>query len=270
MRLAKRSAFVPLIMAALIAAGSVVGQVTNLHVFSGYNATGVGADPMASLLTSGTTMYGTASSGGLENQGSVFSINTDGSGFGLIHSFIGQDGSFPVASLTMSGRTLYGTTEYGGTSGNGTLFAVNIDGSGFSNLYNFSNGSDGANPMAGLVFSNNMLYGTANNGGSGGSGTVFSFDLGTMKFSTLYPFTALDTNFLTNGDGAHPQGNLVLSGSTLYGTANAGGLNGAGTLFQVGTGGAGFNSFYTFNGGSDGYGADHVRLHILRHYAIWR
>ena len=57
----------------------------------------------------------------------------------------------------------------------------------------------------------------------------------TQTFTTLHSFTATSTNssgIYTNGDGAGP-GGLILSGSTLYGTANGGGLGGNGTVFSI-------------------------------------
>src|SRR6185312_412954 len=70
---------------------------------------------------------------------------------------------------------LYGVSALGGASGppaSGAVFKVQPDGSGCSIIYSFTNGSDGAGPMAGLILSGNTLYGTAQSGGSGGHGTV--------------------------------------------------------------------------------------------------
>ena len=78
-----------------------------------------------------------------------------------------SDGANPYAGLILSGNTLYGTACGGGSSGNGTVFAVNTDGTGFTNLHSFTHlvlpgtNSDGANPYAGLILSGNTLYGTA-------------------------------------------------------------------------------------------------------------
>jgi hypothetical protein len=47
-------------------------------------------------------------------------------------------------------------------------------------------------------------------------GLILPFDLSVQTFTNLYNFTGF-------GDGAAPQGNLVLSGNTLYGTTQAGG-----------------------------------------------
>ena len=110
--------------------------------------------------------------------GTVFAINTDGTGFTNLYSFTGgSDGANPFAGLILSSNTLYGTASDGGSSYNGTIFAINTDGTGFTTLWNFTGGSDGAGPWAGLILSSNTLYGTAQEGGSSGWGTVFSYSL---------------------------------------------------------------------------------------------
>jgi uncharacterized repeat protein (TIGR03803 family) len=76
--------------------------------------------------------------------------------------------------LALSGNTLYGTALLGGSSVYGTMFALNTDGTGFTNLHNFTDGSDGGQPIGGLIVSGNTLYGTASYGGSADKGTVFS------------------------------------------------------------------------------------------------
>jgi uncharacterized repeat protein (TIGR03803 family) len=91
--------------------------------------------------------------------------------------YVNSDGDDPQARLILSGNTLYGTTTGGGSSGNGTVFAVNTDGTGFTTLYSFNDGSDGADPWAGLTLSGNTLYGTTTFDGSSGGGTVFSLSL---------------------------------------------------------------------------------------------
>jgi len=45
---------------------------------------------------------------------------------------------------------------------------------------------------------------------------------------------------------------LILSGGTLYGTANGGGSSGKGVVFAVNTNGTGFANLYNFTGGGDG------------------
>ncbi len=158
---------------------------TNLYSFTGASD---GAEPDAGLILSGNTLYGTASSGGSSNVGTVFAVHTDGTGFTNLYSFTGgSDGANPQAGLILSGNTLYGTAYNGGSSGRGTVFAVHTDGTGFTNLYNFTGGSDGAEPAAGLILSGNTLYGTAEFGGSSGNGTVFSLSLLAPPQLTITP-----------------------------------------------------------------------------------
>jgi len=171
--------------------------------------------------------------------------------------FTNSDGADSQAGFVSSGNTLYGTAYFGGNAGNGTVFGIVIDGPAMTltNLHSFSatNGPylinyDGANPIAGLILSGNTLYGTTQNGGAGGSGSVFRVNTDGSNFTNLYSFTAV-TN-LTNGDGAYPAGGLVLSGDTLYGTAQAGGNFGNGTVFSVNTVTLGFTNLYDFTGTS--------------------
>jgi len=117
------------------------------------------------------------------------------------------------------------------------------------------NGSNGANPEAGLILSGGTLYGTtweggdlSRNNGSGygyGYGTVFSVPAAGGAVTTLATFNG--------GNGGFP-GNLILSGGTLYGTTYEGGdLSleygyGLGTVFSVPAGGGAVTTLATFNG----------------------
>ena len=238
---------------------------TNLHSFKATNrTTGInsdGAEPNG-LILSGNTLYGTATFGGSSGNGTVFAVNTNGTGFTNLHSFtatdpttgINSDGANPVVGLILSGNTLYGTATFGGSSSNGTVFAVNTNDTGFTNLHSFAalsapppdgTNSDGAQPYAGLILSGNTLYGAATYGGSSGNGTVFAVNTNGTGFTNLYSFTALDVTETTNRDGAYPNG-LILSGNTLYGTANSGGRSGSGTVFAVNTNGTGFTNLHSF------------------------
>ena len=83
----------------------------------------------------------------------------------------------------------------------------------------------------GLTLSGNILYGTAGGGGISGQGAVFAIIPGEMSFTNLYDFTmtayADGETEIVNSDGAGPNGGLILSGGTLYGTASGGGTNGS-------------------------------------------
>jgi uncharacterized repeat protein (TIGR03803 family) len=103
---------------------------TNLHSFtstSGPSYTNSdGANPIATLISSGNTLFGTTWQGGGSGIGTIFSINTDGTGFTTLHSFTGGDGARPVGGLILSSNTLYGTAYQGGSSGNGTVFSLSF------------------------------------------------------------------------------------------------------------------------------------------------
>lgn len=212
-----------------------------------------GAAPYAGLVVSGNTLYGAGNIGGSSGGGTVFAIKTNGTGFTNLHSFVADEGLGPRGDLILSGDTLYGTTYGGGSSSVGTVFAVNTNGSGFTNLYNFG-GSSGASPIAGLIVSGNTLYGTAYISGSSGNGTVFKLNKDGTGFTVLHSFSALASGI--NSDGATPEGSLVLSGNTLYGTTYNGGASGRGTVFAVNTDGAGFTNLYSFSALSGGINSD--------------
>ena len=115
---------------------------TNLHSFATANLGSMntftnkdGANPNAGLIIAGKTLYGTADIGGSGGVGTVYAVNTDGSGFtklyeftttGSAHSYTNSDGAYPGGILALSGHSLYGTTTTGGSSGNGTVFRITL------------------------------------------------------------------------------------------------------------------------------------------------
>ena len=97
---------------------------TNLHSFS-YSSDG--GYPGTGLVLSGNTLYGTACEGGSSGDGTVYAINTNGTGFTTLYNFTdGNDGGYPYAGLILGGSTLYGVAEEGGSSGYGTVFALSV------------------------------------------------------------------------------------------------------------------------------------------------
>jgi uncharacterized repeat protein (TIGR03803 family) len=140
-----------------------------------------GATPEAGLIfDSKGALYGTTSSGGRRDNGTVFKLTPSGSGYTEIslHRFSGPpDGAHPVADLVFGTKgALYGTTSGGGTRYSGTVFKLTPSGSGYKEriLHAFTGGADGGTPKAGLIFGRDgALYGTTEYGGTGGNGTVF-------------------------------------------------------------------------------------------------
>ncbi len=209
-----------------------------------------GSWPRAGVILAGSTLFGAAtggvSGGEVADNGAVFKMNMDGSGYAVLKHFTGSDGSWPYAGVVLAGNTLYGTTTYGGSGGDygdGVVFKVNTDGSGYAVLKYFI-GSDGSRPQADLVLAGNTLYGTTGNGGTSGYGVIFKVNLDGSGYTVLKSFTG-------GADGVLPLAGLVLAGSTLYGTTWYGGSSGNGVVFKVNTDGSGYTVLKSFTG-SDG------------------
>jgi uncharacterized repeat protein (TIGR03803 family) len=198
-----------------------------------------GGYPWAPLIRIGAdTLFGTTAGGGTSNLGTVFSIKTDGTGFALLHSFLGgtSDGANSYAGLVYDGvDNLYGTTGYGGQYGYGVVFRVKTNGTGYAVLHSFGGLGDGRSPGFPLVLDGaGFLYGTTYQGGTSGDGTVFKLAVAGPDYSVLHHFTGAP-------DGFRPGGGVTLDGSgTLYGTTTAGGTNNYGTLFTIKTDGSAY------------------------------
>jgi uncharacterized repeat protein (TIGR03803 family) len=199
---------------------------TVLYSFTNSPGSFDGAGPTCSLVLSGNRLYGAAAGGGANGNGTVFGVNTNGTGFTLLHTFNGLDGAGP-GTLVLSGSTLYGTTGGGGgTNGAGTVFAVNTDGTGFTILHIFQ-GPDGALLYGRLVLSGNTLYGTTYGGGSNDCGTVFAI--------TLPSLPVIDANSMavSGGQLQFVVGGLT-PGATVYVQAS-GDLSSTGNWLSVAT-----------------------------------
>jgi len=197
------------------------------------------------LVLGGDTLYGTAYYGGPGGAGTLYKINTNGTGFTTLYFFNtvvrdssnSVDGANPVGGLILSGNTLYGTTSSGGIvtgnkglGGPGTVFQLNTDGSGFVKLYTFTNAFGGSAPKTALALAGSSLYGTASLGGNGNAGTVFQLNTSGNGFATLHTFPFQQGT---------PLGDLLVVGNTVYGTSefgapvSASSLAGSGSVFAV-------------------------------------
>jgi uncharacterized repeat protein (TIGR03803 family) len=186
--------------------------------------------------------------------GTVFELTAAGK-FKVLHTFSYLDGAVPFGNLIRDASgNLYGTTIDGGRSGDcdsgcGVVFKLTPRGQ-FTTLHNFTNGSDGAYPLAGVVMdAAGNLYGAAQNGASGG-GVVFELTP-SGDFHVLHSF---DKN-----DGFAPNGLLLGADGNLYGTTNSGGdlscstggSGGCGVVYKLDKAGT-ETVLYRFKGTSDG------------------
>jgi uncharacterized repeat protein (TIGR03803 family) len=191
--------------------------------------------PLSEPVISGEVLYATTSLDGSNAAGTIFQVGTDGSNFQVIKRFTGTDGQGPIGKMAFDGVTLYGVTESGGSLGFGSVFRIDADGSNFSVLQNFQ-GTNGGRPEAGLILSDGILYGTM--GGQGGARAgVFRIKTDGSGFAVLEDLT-----------GYQPNSELVLSGSTLYGTTSRTVGPGNGTIFSVNIDGSGGRLLRNFTG----------------------
>jgi uncharacterized repeat protein (TIGR03803 family) len=192
-------------------------------------------------------LYGTTSSGGAYNAGTLFEISSAGDykvlyNFGRTHA----DGRNPYSKLLFDKKgNLYGTTSAGGLGrsycddGCGTVFKFTASTGKEKVLYRFGSFSgDGLTPYADLVFDvNGNLYGTTIGGGNSVGGTCQANGCGTA-FMVNSKGKAIETVLHSfggySGDGVTPAGGLVFDAAgNLYGATEEGGNNNYGIVFEI-------------------------------------
>jgi uncharacterized repeat protein (TIGR03803 family) len=222
--------------------------LTVLYSFTGGG--GDGAVPMARpILDQQGNLYGTTSFGGALNglgYGTVYELAPPAQPGGawtetVLHAFtgVGSDGYDPIVGLVQDSQgNLYGSTVHGGANDYGTVFMLTPAGQ-EAWVYGFAGGSDGSDP-SGLTTpdSQGNLYGTTQQGGEYGCGTVFQVN-STGQESVFYNFAG------PPDDGCYPQAGLVRdSKGNLYGTAGS-------TVFMLTAAGQ-ETILYNFTGQEDG------------------
>lgn len=228
---------------------SLGGEFSLVYTFTGGAD---GSQPKGPLvLASDGNFYGTTAEGGSHSYyGGFFQMSPGGTVTPLYGFTGGNDGGQPQSGLVQGvDGNLYGTTGSGTYEGTlfqfvpGTLDTINT-------LYSFTGADTGANPFGGLVQGpDGTFYGTTDDGAStyceaevvhgprfdgGGCGTIYSFALTGANTGTVTPLY----EFTGSSDGFNPMDTLIFgSDGNLYGTANAGGADANGSIFQVTTSG---------------------------------
>jgi len=251
-------------------------------------------------------LYGMTNNGGVQDSGSIFCLDTNGSDFRTLFSFNGANGKNPCGSLIQVGNRFYSMTQYGGAGGGGCIFSVDTNGNGFKDLL----GYDGFNPWGYLILLEDKLYGISNSVVFNYA-SVFSIDtggvsyinlvtlinryspppekpLGSLTFSgdKLYGMFvgfgdyygdvfSIDTNSgwtdLFDFDGTNgkwPSGSLTLSGGILYGMTQYGGANDSGCIFSIDTNGGRYKDMFDFNNTNGQYPIGSLLLAGNRLYGI--
>jgi uncharacterized repeat protein (TIGR03803 family) len=220
------------------AAGKKVWKEKVLASFDGTN----GNLPAAGLIMDKSgNLYGTTLEGGASNFGTVFKLAKPAAGKTVwtlsdLFSFDGTDGQNLQSGLIFdSAGNLYGTTNFGGANSDGTVFELSPPASGHGAwtetvLFSF-NETDGKFVADALIFdTKGNLYGTTNEGGASGDGTVF--ELSPPASGSAWTETVLAS--FDGANGENPYAGLVADSSgNLYGTTAKGGTQGDGTVFRL-------------------------------------
>ncbi|HYL58124.1 MAG TPA: choice-of-anchor tandem repeat GloVer-containing protein [Candidatus Acidoferrales bacterium] len=241
------------------------------HIFTG--ATTDGNNPRHNAMTLvNNVLYGTTLNGGLKDNGTIFSILDDGTGYSApIYDFqkssANNDGDQPHSCFEAAGNgLLYGMTSqggnHGGATGDGTIFSFDPNGAVYTKLFSFDGTKHGSDPHGQPILDPDgvTLYGMTRAGGKAGVGVIFSFDTSTGKFKTLHKFTCpggkTPSCVDSNGGATPDHGTLVQSGTTLFGLTTFGGKNGNGTVFSIENTGKHFKVLHSFGkpGSNDGSG----------------
>ena len=208
--------------------------------------------------------YGTTEFGGTATFGTVYKLNTDGTGFAVLRSFtaggaaVVNDGGAPRGGLVhASDGFLYGLTTTGTAAStstadrNGVVYRIATDGSGYRIIFSFDGGSSAANgqlPNALIEGRDGKLYGTTRAGGPRGAGTVFTLRTDGTGFAILHAFPLGTAATTAPFDGAAPDSALVQAGDGyLYGSTLGGGPTGDGLLYRLLPDGSAFEIIFSFN-----------------------
>lgn len=182
-------------------------------------------------------LYGTTFSGGVNtNNGAVFKVNKDGSGYAILHSFTtASTGTIPTSLFEGSDGLLYGTTQFGGMGG--YIFRLNKDGTGYGivgNAYGSKSVIEGPG---------GMLYATTSAGTLGGTGgSVF-------RINKAGGGSWVVKHFNSTLEGSAPKSVLLLASDGLfYGTTSAGGTANKGVVYRMNVDGTGFTVLRNFLG----------------------
>ncbi len=203
---------------------------SSIHAFSSLLRPEEGLQPTTTMTLAEGTLYGLAEFGGIDNAGTLFKLNLDGSGFQTLYRF--EERSLALnnimgPTLAVSGSTVFGIT-HGSSNRSATLYRIDADGSDFQVLHTFT-GNRGLGPTPGLHIVDSVLYGAVsaeNTPGGYIQGSIYRINTDGTDFQAIRPL---------NGSASF----LQLDGSTFYGIASSAagvdafGMNIDGSDYQV-------------------------------------
>lgn len=131
------------------------------------------SDPEGELAFLNGKIYGLGSGGGPTDDGLIYSINMDGSGFEVRVTFDGNNGHLPHCLLKSSNGMLYGTCYSGGNYDRGCFFEFNPKDKNLRVLKHFKD-NEGSYPNGRIVEGKDgSLFGFLRHGGKVEKGAVY-------------------------------------------------------------------------------------------------
>jgi uncharacterized repeat protein (TIGR03803 family) len=214
----------------ILSCASFARAAITFSVVAQLGATAPGYAPNQLVEAGNGNYYGTTTSGGTNNNGTIFRITSSGTVTPLYSFTGGNDGSRPAGSLTLGNDgKLYGTASLGGADGSGTFFSITTGGT-FALLHTFDGSTEGGAPSFVIKGSNGNFYGTSL---FGGTDSLFG---GTFVQITPAGAVKVLHDFDTDADGGAVNANIVQgSDGAFYGSTQMGGLNGEGTIYRITT-----------------------------------
>ncbi len=248
----------------------------------GGDLTADGSCPVGGLAIDGETIYGATQTGGGGGSGSIYKVKTDGSSYGILHSFLyAHEGSYPGSGLILEDGLLYGSCMFAGMddrpsfpylSAAGIHYGIHTNGSGYHIRGTFQKYPP--NPVVIPAYDlvalpTNALLSTLcigvslDNGGYGPemkwiNGVDF-FGYGGAPYGALYGalYGANGAGgffhyhyFAGGADGAYPSGAPLMDTNqgnyVLYGATTGDGTNTSGTLYSFAMGSHEFKVLHTF------------------------
>ncbi len=215
------------------------GGVPNVLASFSTTATATGANPLGTVVVSGSTIYCIAQDGGTYGAGGVISLPVTGGTPTLLYSFPTSGGSligpFNVqGNLVLSGTTLYGTATLNGANKVGMVFAMSTDGTQFNDMFDF-NSSNGYMPC-GFILNGSTLYGATVSGGAYGDGTIYSLNVLAATVKLTNPLAATIITGGTATLGATVANSALPGCNNLNYTLTGAFQSGSGTLVGSGAG----------------------------------
>lgn len=191
---------------------------------------GNGTGPTGTPVLAGGSLLGITNTGGMNNQGILFSYNQSTGVFTKLADFDMANTGTQAGNLLVSDSVVYGVTHNGAGKGQGAIFSYDLrKNDGIKKLLDLdaNDPAGGYGQQGDIAIVNNKLYLTLLYGGAQGFGGLYEYDIAANTLSAKHSYNYLD------GHGYLPTSGVTLGNSNvLYGQTAYGGATNQGVLFS--------------------------------------